>query len=299
MHHALLPVVLLVSVAVPVSLAAQERDAATDPRTQEIHVSVLDSQGAPVTGLTAGDFTVREDGTAREVLSAGPATAPLHIALLVDDSQAATHAIQPLREGLAAFVEAMTTGPVKAEIALITIGERPTSRVEYTSSTGELKRAVNRIFARQGAGAYLLEAIVEASRGLAKRETERPVILALSFEGIEYSNLYYQNVLEDLQKSGAALHVLAIGTPSGSNSDEMRNRNLVIAEGTARTGGRRDQLLAESAIPDRLRLVARELSNQYVVRYSRPDTLIPPEKVQVTVSRPDVTVRARTRVAGR
>ncbi|HET9809203.1 MAG TPA: hypothetical protein VFQ66_05855, partial [Candidatus Limnocylindria bacterium] len=66
-----------------------------------------------------------------------------------------------------------------------------------------------------------------------------------------------------------------------------------------RTGGRRDQLLAESAIPDRLRLVARELANQYAVTYARPETLIPPEKVQVSVSRPDLTVRARTRVAGR
>lgn len=299
MDHALLPLAVVVSLTLPTAAGAQARGTGAGDRTQEIYVSVLDSQGAPVTGLAAADFTVREDGTPREVLRAGPATEPLQIALLVDDSQASIHAIQPLREGLTAFVEAMTSGPVKAEIALITIGERPTSRVEYTASTEQLKRGVNTIFARQGAGAYLLEAIEEASRGLAKREAKRPLILVLSFEGIEYSNLYYQNVLEDLQKSGAALHVLAIGQPSSSNSDEMRNRNLVIAEGTLRTGGRRDQLLVESAIPERLRLVARELSNQYAVTYARPETLVPPEKIQVTVSRPGVTVRARTRVAGR
>ena len=39
--------------------------------------------------------------------------------------------------------------------------------------------------------------------------------------------------------------------------------------------------------------------NQYVVTYGRPDKLIPPEKLQVTTTRPGLTVRARTRIAGR
>ena len=40
-------------------------------------------------GLTAADFTVREDNVVREVLEAGPATEPLTIAVTIDDSQAA------------------------------------------------------------------------------------------------------------------------------------------------------------------------------------------------------------------
>ena len=39
-------------------------------------------------------------------------------------------------------------------------------------------------------------------------------------------------------------------------SDEMRNLNMVIAEGTKRTGGRRDQVLATSGIPEALLRVA-------------------------------------------
>ena len=74
---------------------------------------------------------------------------------------------------------------------------------------------------------------------------------------------------------------------------------MVIAEGTERTGGRRDQILTPSGIPEALPRVADELLNQYAVTYGRPETLIPPEKIQVTVSRPGVTVRARTRTAGR
>jgi hypothetical protein len=73
---------------------------------------------------------------------------------------------------------------------------------------------------------------------------------------------------------------------------------MVIAEGTAQTGGRRDQVLAESGISERLSQLADELTNQYVVTYSRPEQLIPPEKLEVTVNKPGLTARAPKRVKG-
>lgn len=294
MTHPLLVVSLAATlVAVPTwadrANAARQQERGQGARTIDVYVSVLDN-GTPVKDLAAEDFTVREDGNAREVLKAGPATAPLTISILVDDSQAAEPVIQEMRRGLTAFVEQMQG---KAEIALATFGERPTPIVDYTESTEALKRGITKIFSRQGAGAYLLDAIVEVSRGLQRRETAaRPTIIALTVEGIEFSNIYYEPVLEDLKKSGATFHVLAIGTPSDSLTDEMRNRNLVIARGTSETGGRRDQVLAASALPEKLKQLGNELLNQYVVTYSRPETLIPPEKVEVTVKRPGAEVRA-------
>jgi hypothetical protein len=82
-------------------------------------------------------------------------------------------------------------------------------------------------------------------------------------------------------------------------ADEMRNVNMTVAEGTRRTGGRRDQVMAISGIPQALQSLGNELLHQYVVTYGRPDTLIPPEKIQVTVTRPGLTARARTRIPGR
>jgi VWFA-related protein len=289
-----MPVILFGAIgAVPL---AQTPAGARDKGTHDIYVSVLDSKGAPVTGLTAADFVVREDGTAREVLSARIADEPLQVALLIDDSQAASNATSELREGLTAFLERMHG---KGEVALITIGERPTVLAPYTKDTEELKQRVGRIFPRTGAGAYLLDAILDASRALARRDATRGVILAVTFEGVDYSNRQYQQVLDELKKSGAALHVIAVGTPSSSLSDEQRNRGMVIAEGTSRTGGRRDQVLAVSGLPEKLKQAADELINQYVVTYTRPEMLIPPEKVEVTTKRPNLTVRARTSAPGR
>jgi VWFA-related protein len=284
---------LFVLCTLGVMLQAQDR-AGRAAGTREVFVSVLDRKGAPVPGLKAADFSVREDGKAREVLDARPADAPLTLAVLIDDSEAASDATIYLRDGLGALLERLRG---KARIALITMGERPTALSLYTEDTGELDGLVKRLFPRPGSGAYLLDAILDASRGLAKRDAERPAILAITFESaVDFSNHHYQQVLDELQKSGAMLNIVAVGTPSASMTDEMRNRNIVIADGTERSGGRRDQVLAVSGIPDKLKQVADDLLNQYVVSYGRPDSLVPPEKIEVTSTRPGVTVRARTRL---
>lgn len=286
MKYPLSALALAVACALPATVFAQSKPT-------DIYVSVVDSKSDPAPGLTAEDFRVREDGVAREVLKAGPATAPLTVAFVVDDSQAATPAIQMIREAMATFIKALDG---TAEIALVTFGERPTIVVDYTTDQKKLLDGAQRIFPRSGAGGELLETIVEVSRGMRKREARRPVIAVLMMDGsVEFGNRYYQNVLEELDKSGAALHVVALGQPSPSLSDEMRNRNQVVAVGTERTGGRRDNVLALTAAAPKMRQLAAELRNQYVVSYARPDTLIPPEKIEVTVTKPGLTARARTR----
>jgi VWFA-related protein len=288
--------VLVLALVLSSALPFQQESSPSNPRQRRVYVSAVDSKGAPVKGLTAADFVVREDRTAREVLQAEPATEPMQIALLIDDSEAATSMIQPLREAITDFIGKM---PGKSEIALITFGERPTTIVEYTTNQALLKKGIGRIFARPSAGPYLLEALVDASRGLERRKATRPVIVAITIEGIEFSNQHYQPVLEAIERCGATFHALAVGSPSASQTDEMRNRNMVIAEGTERTGGRREQVLADSGLPETMRELADELLNQYVVTYSRPETLIPPQRIEVTSPRQDVKVRARTRVTGR
>jgi hypothetical protein len=79
----------------------------------------------------------------------------------------------------------------------------------------------------------------------------------------------------------------------------MRNRNIALAEGTSQSGGRRDQLLSEIAFPNRMKELAAELLNQYVVTYGRPETLVPSETIEVGVTRSGLTVRAPRRVPTR
>lgn len=289
---------LSLAAATLVILSHSARLGARQAIERRVYVSVVDDKGAPATDLTSADFLVREDGVSREVLRVSRATDPMQIAVLIDDTQAASRAILDERKGLHAFVAALHEGN---EVTLVTFGERPTMLVDYTPALATLTAGIDRVFSRPGSGSYLLEAIMETTKGLQKREATRPVIVALTTEGEEFSNDYYVTVLEALRKSRAQFHaIIRAGggeAPGNQAGDPVRNRNVVLAEGTAQTGGRRDYILTDSAFATKLPELAAELKNQYLLVYARPQTLIPPEKLEVSVRRPGLTARAST-VAG-
>ena len=266
-------------------------------------VSVLDDDGAPVTSLTAADFEIREDDAAREVLHVEPAGGGRQIAILVDTSEAAVRMVSDFRRGLAAFVDGMREGN---RISIVSFGGPPRILVETTDSAERLEGGVDRVFPQTGQAAYMLDAIYEVSQGFARRRAERPVMVVLTTEGLDYSNRRSRDVLERLADSGAALYTLSVearrsafgtqgafgGLPGGVDLRQQEfERDRVLARGTGESGGRHRDLLASSAVERAMRELAAELRNQYLVVYARPDLLIPPEEVRVSVDRPGLTAR--------
>ena len=255
-----------------------------------IYASVLDRRGSPVTALTAADFTVREDGVQREVLRVSRASEPIRIAVLVDTSQAMQPHVNNLREGLRAFFKQLQG---EHEIALFEFGDRPTRLVDYTADPSRLEAGVGRLFARPGSGAYVLDAIVEASRGLRQREGARSVIVVITAEGPEFSDRYHKSVLDELRASDATLNSFVLArrrTPLLSNG--AREREFALTKGATMTGGRREDLLTSMGLSDRLGDLAAELNAQYRIVYARPDVLIAPERIDVGVKGTSLTVRA-------
>jgi VWFA-related protein len=263
---------------------------------RSVIVTVLDEKGQPIEDVTVKDLEVREDGVVREVLRVERATDPLMIALLIDDSAASENAVREFRDGSKAFVNKIAAAG-RNQIALITFGERSTLVRDYTSDAAALASSIDRVFHRTSTGMQMLDAVIDASKGLAKREdTARKQIVVLMTEGIEFSTVHDQTVVEAIRKADATMHALVLTTVTASNeTEEVRTRNRVIDVGTRTTGGRRDTLLAESSVEGAMSSLARELLTQYKVVYSRPDILIPPEKLSIRATRPGVTVRSKTR----
>ena len=258
-------------------------------REQDLYLSVLTPAGVPVPNLQPDDVIVRENGMRREVLRMRRATDPIDLAVLVDTSQAATPMVQDIRKGLAGFVDRMHD---LATIAVVGFGERPTVLVNYTRDSAALAKGISRIFATRGSGAYMLEGISEVANGLDKRDASRLAIVVISAGGVEFSTASYVNVLDQLVKSGAALHVITVGTGGVAMDDERRNREILIDQGTRRTGGWRRQLLDQMSIPGALDRLATELLNQYRITYARPESLVPPDPPEVSSRTEGLVVRA-------
>ena len=226
---------------------------------------------------------------AREVLRAQKATEPLTIAVLVDTSQSAQPYIADMRRALTTFVKTMGG---KNTMALIGFGERPTTLTDYTLDVPSLLKGVERVFATQGSGSYMLQAVDETCKALKKREFERGLILVVTAGGPEFSERNYQEFYPILRDAGVTLDVMSfdIGPPNMSNNGQ-RNREQFIDAISRVTGGARFSLLSSMALDDGLVKLANQLANQYRVTSFRPDRLIQPQKVEVSVRQPGLTVR--------
>jgi VWFA-related protein len=264
---------------VAVLLASAALTAQADERV--IYTSVVDKTGAPVLDLTLKDFVVREDCQSREILRVVRDNDPLQIALLVDNSVSMRPRLTQLRKAVAAFIDATRAD---VQLALITLAERPTIAVGYTNDRAALRKAADGLFAFE-AGNYLLDGIAETSQGLTKR-TLRSAIAVITGTGPEMSYRQYTEVLRFFRASGASLHVVQMGTGIGE-----QGREIVVGKATAETGGRFDQVLSPGGLELKSGQLATELSNQYRVTYARPNRLVPPSNVEVSVRRADLRAR--------
>ncbi len=256
-------------------------------REQTVYVSVVDRQGKPAEGLSAGDFTVREDGAAREVLTVGPATGPLQVAVLVDPSEASRNSIPDIRESVKAFAGTIWAANPESQIALYAFGERPTLEADYTSNAATLARNVDRLFASTNSGAYFIEAVIEAATALGRRSPARGVVVAFVDEnGPEFSNRRHQQVFDAVAAARASLWTITRqGFSDNPMASETRERASVLGDVTQRTGGRNVIIFAPSALRERFVDVATQLLTQTAITYGRPDSLIPPERLEVRLTR--------------
>lgn len=282
------PTRLLFVVAAVVLLSPSPAHAQTEEWT--VYASVVDRTGAPVQGLGASDFVVRENGMAREILRVAPAADSIRIALLIDTSQEMRAELIDLRQSLRTFINEIDR---RHEVALIGFGGPPTVLIDYTKDVKRLEGGIGRLVARPGTGSYLLSAIIDTSRTLRKRRDLRRVMVIVTTQGPEFSEISYQTVLEYVRDSGAPMHSYVLRREGVSPTDAAAQEvELTLAVGTQMTGGRREDLLSAMSMTGRLQSLATELNHQYQVIYARPKTLIPPKTIDVGVRKPDVVVRA-------
>jgi VWFA-related protein len=288
-------------------------------------VSVL-RRGSPVTDLTAEEFVVEEDDQQREVLRVEPATTPMQIAILVDDSYGLTDSLSHVRTGLSELIDALPDGH---QMAFITFGDHQRMIVDYTRDKSRLKAAAGEFVQFSDTSSYLTNALVDTAFDLRRRGATRPIIILVTSEGASSATarlragrqggvvtsprggegLGYERVLTVLRETLVAVHSLVVrdvGVPlfatgpdrsagtRGLLNDSVgdRDRAVVLSKLPSVTGGGREELGTTSALAKLLTGIADEIANQYRVTYARPAGLIPPDEIDVSVTRRGMRVRS-------
>ena len=275
--------------------------------TRTVHVTAVDKQGNPVTGLQAADFDMKIGGKRVEVVNAAPAQTPMRIALLVAD--AGTGGFQG---GIATFIRKLSG---RAEFALISVLVQPDTVLDYSSDNSLLMAGIRRLGPRGlERGAQTLETIRDATKHV-RREGTRPVIVVLRVGGEASTTLPGQAVREQLRRSGAILYVISTvgaqrAAPSaarqGLSTEQAQlhddesvtsalNLGVVLGDGSRESGGRHIQVMSTTLIPT-LDHLADELLNQYALTCVLPNGVKPTDKLSVASKRKGVTIRAPSRL---
>lgn len=291
-------VVAIVVALFPISPTHAQSAGRAAAEPVSVFVTVSDRRQLPIEGLESADFLVKEDGKDRTVMSAGPARGPLQVIVLVDDNGTGI-----FRYGLTRFAESLQE---RAEMAIRVVTNQVQTIVNFTPDVKVWMAGISRLTVRPATpeGGQLIEGVVTAAAELRKREAKRPVILALTVGGNEQSPRLSKEVLDELWRSRAALHVVFAETiarpaPTATKPSDLLdnnfNLNKVIGDGPKESGGIRRDVLTAGLVQSEVQQVAKDLLNQYEVTYARPIGGNAPRKLQVSVSRSGASVTAPTR----
>jgi hypothetical protein len=268
-----------------------------EPVVRTIYVTVTDREGAAVPDLTPADFVVKEGGKEREVLKAAPATQKMRLAVMAEERLLGDGGV---RNGLFEFMERLQP---TAEIAFIAIGLRNTTIVNYTSDLNAIVAGLNGLSLNPPPQTNVSEGILDISRAIEKDRHERPVIVLVAASGGQAGGASANEVLNQVRQSGAGMFAVTITTPGtaqgvGSLADDS-NREQVIGDGAKQSGGRRIEVTATIAVGKGLQQVASDLSSQYVVQYALPDGVKPDRRLNVSLKRRGLSMRAPSLIPDR
>jgi VWFA-related protein len=276
-------------------VAAALVSAFAEPHTRRVYVSALDKDDVAVDGLTAADFAVKEGGRPGEIVRVEPAVAKMQIAILVDDNGTGL-----FRVSVARFIEALLG---RAEFSISTVNGQMLKLVDFTTDHRDLSEAVLKLGARPATndGGQLLDGITATSLDLARRGAARPIIVALTVGGADVTPIPPHEALDQLRRSGAALHVVSVissamrPTAPPDKASDLLNENLglheVLGDGPKRSGGHREEISAIAGVTTGLHKLAEQLKHQYVIEYNVDR---PSDRLAVSVKKKGVTLRAPT-----
>lgn len=264
---------VLAMTAVSVDAASRQQMPTFRANVDLVRLDVLVVRnGRPVSGLTAADFEVRDNGVVQRIDNVSVSDVPVDVLLVLDTSKSvAGETLRHLRDAGHAFLEGLGTGD---RAGLLTFNEAIRLGRDLTTDLGQVHAAVDRVQARGGTA---LRDAIHAAMLWPTRPESRPMVLVFS-DGADTTSWLTPDAGMDVSRFADAV-VYGV-TMSGDRDDRFLER---IAEAT---GGR----LFNAASSRRLRSafveILTEMKARYVVSYyPQPTPVEGWHAVRVSVTR--------------
>jgi Ca-activated chloride channel homolog len=250
----------------PVSPEPQSEPATTlrvDVNLVNVFVTVTDAHGAPVAGLTKGNFALEEDGHEQKISVFDKESAlPLSIALAIDTSLSTRHDL-PVEQAAAKRFARAILRPIDG---LSVYGFSEVVNEATPGFTADLKRIDEGIdHIRVGAATALFDAIYLASRALDRRKG-RKVIVLITDGGDTVSKVDYKEAVRAAEEAEALVYSIII-VPIESSAGRETGGEHALIQLSEDTGGKYYYATSMSQLDDAFHKISDELRTQYLLAY--------------------------------
>jgi Ca-activated chloride channel homolog len=250
----------------------------------EVYATVTDQRGQIVTGLTADDFRVTENGTPQTITAFAAGEFPLSVALAIDRSfsmaSGRTNRLDLTKNAARTFIGQLRDVD---QVTIVSIGSEVTVETPLTTDHAAAIDAVARLDAWGTTPLY--DATIKALDIIQEAKGRRALVL-LSDGSDRYSDTTAAHLIEQVRRRDVLVYPVAIGPA----------RPPIFAELATASGGRSFAAKDPRQLTETLSSIAQELRYQYLLGYAPS---LPPSpagewrSINVRVTRPGTSVRAR------
>jgi Ca-activated chloride channel family protein len=280
-------VVLASTVVVPGAAQTPRFRARTDAVT--VAVTVTDSVGRIITGLTKDDFEVFEDGIREEISQFTDARVPVSMGVVLDSSDSMRgEGMADARGAVDRFVGELLDGDDEAFVA--TFNHSPRSMTAWRNPPSSLVNTLAETRATGGTAIY--DALVAFAPLFEQRSNVRAAMVVISDGADTASDRTLQQAREVIRRSDAFVYAIAIDAPDARPSTRVNPDAL--REITGPSGGYTEVVRTALDLGPATARIADELNKQYTLAFvsSRP-----PDNtwrtIRVHVTKGDYLARSR------
>ncbi len=253
----------------------------------QLTVSVLDREGEPVTGLSLGDFHLREGGLDQTLIEFGREAdrqdRPMSVVFLVDRSGSIGGQMRKWREAGASLISALR--PID-EVMVATFNTEREVLVDFTRDSKAVSSAVD-TFHRPVGGTLIFKAVNETLHELRRRHGRKVIFLLTDGLDNQFAaawNTLHSAYLSRLVRTAVHSQVTVVTILPGPTG-----RPFLAAQDLAVQTGGWWQYPSDD-LPALVRKLGRRLLESYYLSYDSTWPLSDTRRreIEVTVSRPDL-----------